>query len=208
MTVVRVAILDDHPIVRAGLRAALEPVVGIEVVGDASTVEQILHVVDAESPDVVLVDLHLGGDQSGHDAIAAIVERSPESRMVVVTAFDNERDVRSALSAGATGYVLKDAPESELIAAVFGAAQGQRPLSPLVANRLAFSTTADPQALTERELEVLQAVAEGKDNTSIARALFISQATVKSHLSHAFTKLDVSTRTGAVAEARRRGLIR
>jgi len=182
--------------------------VGIEVVGDASTVEQILHVVDAESPDVVLVDLHLGGDQSGHDAIAAIVERSPESRMVVVTAFDNERDVRSALSAGATGYVLKDAPESELIAAVFGAAQGQRPLSPLVANRLAFSTTADPQALTERELEVLEAVAEGKDNTSIARALFISQATVKSHLSHAFTKLDVSTRTGAVAEARRRGLIR
>ncbi len=77
-----------------------------------------------------------------------------------------------------------------------------------MANRLAFSTTADPQALTERELEVLEAVAEGKDNTSIARALFISQATVKSHLSHAFTKLDVSTRTGAVAEARRRGLIR
>lgn len=208
MTTVRVVILEDHPIVRSGLKAAMDPVAQISVVGEASTVAEVMELVELVEPDVVLVDLHLGGGESGHDALKAIGEMSPMTRTIVVTAFDNERDIRAALAEGATGYVLKDAPEAELVDAVLAAAHGQRSLTPRVANRLAFGGSADPLALTERESEVLEAVARGNDNAAIARELFISQATVKSHLNRVFSKLDVSTRTGAVAEARRRGLIR
>lgn len=186
----------------------MDPPDDIAVVGEAATIDGILEVVERERPDVVLVDLHLGEGVSGHDAIERIAASIPEARTVVVTAFDNERDIREALTAGAAGYVLKDAPESELVAAVRDAAAGRRPLAASVANRLAFAGVADPLALTERELQVIESVAEGRDNAAIARDLFISQATVKSHLNRAFGKLDVSTRTGAVAEARRRGLIR
>lgn len=205
---VNVVILDDHPIVRAGLRIALESVDHVQVVGEAATLAEFLELVERTAPRVALVDLYLGPEESGHDAVAAVAQRFPGTRTVVVTAFDNERDIRTALDAGAAGYVLKDAPEADLVAAVLAAAEGRNPLAPQVASRLVFGGAADPQALTQRELEVLMAVSEGKDNAAIARDLFISQATVKSHLNRVFTKLDVATRTGAVVEARRRGLIR
>lgn len=208
MSEVRVVILDDHPIVRAGLRMALESVDGVHVVGEASTIDEFVELVQNTTPRVALVDLYLGPDSSGHDAIAEVAARFPDTRTVVVTAFDNERDIRTALDAGAAGYVLKDAPESDLVAAVLAAADGQTPLAPQVATRLVSVSSSNPESLTQRELEVLLAVSEGKDNASIAKDLFISQATVKSHLNKVFTKLDVTTRTGAVVEARRRGLIR
>lgn len=207
-SVITVALLDDHPIVRAGLRSLLEASERVTVVGEASTISEALDLITRTRPDVALVDLNLGQGGSGHDAIDAIARSSPHTRTIVVTAFDNQSDIRAALDAGASGYMLKDAPPEQLVDAVLAVVAGRRPLDPRVSDRLVFGAVGDVDTLTPRELEVVAAVAEGSDNATIARTLFISQATVKSHLTRVFTKLDVTTRTGAVAEARRRGLIR
>jgi len=205
--VIRVVLVDDHPVVRAGLRAVLESDGSIAVVGEAGDAATALTAVRSLDPDVVVLDVHLGAGPSGLDVLAHLAE-SDRPRVLVMTVFDNDKDVDAALSSGAAGYLLKDAPEGEVLRAVHAAAEGHRPLDPRIAARVVARSYPDPGAPTARELEVLAAAAEGHDNATIARMLFISQATVKSHLSSLFAKLDVTSRTGAVAEARRRGHLR
>jgi len=206
--VIRVVLVDDHPIVRAGLRGLLDAAHDIEVVGEADDADSALAVVDCFAPDVVVLDLHLGDGPSGVDVLARLRSFEPRPGVLVVTVFDNDVDVEAALTAGAAGYLLKDAPEDDLPRAVREVAAGQRPLDPRVAARVLGSARPGPEAPSSRELEVLAAVADGDDNAAVARRLYISQATVKSHLSSVFNKLGVTSRTSAVAEARRRGHLR
>lgn len=204
---IRLVLVDDHPVVRAGLRDVLESDDDLIVVGEADDADAAVAAVAEVHPDVVVLDMHLGaGRPGGLDVLRRLPIDGPG--VLVVTVFDNDRDVGDALDAGALGYVLKDAPGDELVRAVRAVAAGQRPLDPRVADRVLARVRRDPDLPSPRELEILAAVAEGDDNAAIARRLHISRATVKSHLASLFAKLDVSSRTGAVAEARRRGHLR
>jgi DNA-binding NarL/FixJ family response regulator len=205
---IRVVIVDDHPVVRAGLRTVLDADPDIAVVGEAHDHTTALAAVDELQPDVVLLDVHLGPGPSGLDVLRLLQAAHPRPRVLIVTVFDNDVDIDAALEGGAAGYVLKDAPEGELVNAVRAVAAGHRPLDPRVAARVVTGSLRDTDTPTPRELEVLAAVAEGLDNAAIARHLYISQATVKTHLASLFAKLSVTSRTGAVAEARRRGHMR
>ncbi|MEU4258253.1 response regulator transcription factor [Streptomyces fradiae] len=207
---VRLLLADDHPVVRAGLRAVLESEPGFEVVAEAATAEAAVERATAGGVDVVLMDLRFGPDaMHGSEATAAITGRGGGApRVLVLTTYDTDADILAAVEAGASGYLLKDAPPEELAAAVRTAAAGRSALAPAVAHRLMHRLRAPAQALTRRELEVLGLVAEGLSNQQISKRLFLSQATVKSHLVHVFAKLSVESRTAAVAEARARGLLR
>lgn len=205
---VRIVIVDDHPVVRDGLRGMLTGDDGLDVVGEAGSGDEAVRTVAALDPDVVLMDLRMpGGD--GVDATARIVAAHPRVRVLVLTTYDTETDVLRAVEAGASGYLLKDTPAPELRRAVRATAEGQTVLAPAVAARLVRQTRQAPvEALSARELEVLDLVARGATNRDIGRALHVSEATVKSHLVHAFTKLGVNDRTAAVTTALERGLIR
>ncbi|HET7303688.1 MAG TPA: response regulator transcription factor [Segeticoccus sp.] len=205
---IRVLIVDDHPVVRQGLRAALAGHDGIEVVGDVAGGEAALDAVPGLRPDVVLMDLHLGAGIDGAEATRRLTQLGEPPRILVLTAYESEGDILRAIEAGATGYLLKDADPADLRAAVRTAAAGETVLAPSVATRLVSRMQAPGRALTARECEILQRVADGASNAEIARSLFVTQATVKSHLVQVFTKLDVESRTAAAAEGRRRGLIR
>lgn len=205
---IRVVVVDDHPVVRAGLRAVLDASTEIEVVGEAGDAASALTTIEAHRPEVVVLDMHLGTGPDGIEVLRQLQAVDGRPRVLIVTVFDNDLDIDAALSAGAAGYLLKDAPEGELVAAVCSIAAGEQPLDPRVATRIAARYRRSDDLPSPRELEVLAAAAEGHDNASIARRLFISQATVKSHLASLFTKLDAKSRTGAVAEARRRGHLR
>lgn len=205
---IRVLIVDDHPVVRQGLRAALAGHDGVEVVGDVAGGEAALDVVPGLRPDVVLMDLHLGAGIDGAEATRRLTQLGEPPRILVLTAYESEADILRAIEAGATGYLLKDAEPADLLAAVRTAAAGETVLAPSVATRLVSRMQAPGRALTARETQILQLVAEGAANAEIARSLFITEATVKSHLVQVFTKLDVESRTAAAAEGRRRGLIR
>ena len=205
---IRVVLVDDHPVVRAGLRSVLDAVGDIEVVGEASDATSAISTIEQHAPHVVVLDMHLGTGPGGIDVLRQIQSLGVEARVLVVTVFDNDLDIDAALSAGASGYILKDAPERELINSVRAVVAGHHPLDPRVASRMAAKYQPNQDAPSPRELEVLAAAADGNDIASIARQLFISQATVKSHLASVFAKLDVQSRTGAVAEARRRGHLR
>lgn len=202
-----VVLIDDHPVVRAGLRAVLHSDDSIHIVGEADNADDALALITRLDPDVVVLDMHLGPGRGGLDVLAAL-QRGLRPRVLVMTVFDNDRDVDAAFGVGAVGYVLKDAAEADVVRAVHAAAAGQHFLDQRIATRLVARTYPAPDSPTARELEVLEAAADGHDNATIARMLFISQATVKSHLSSVFAKLDVTSRTGAVAEARRRGHLR
>lgn len=204
---IRVVLVDDHPVVRAGLRAVLDADEGIDVVGEAGDAASALALIESVSPDVVVLDMNLGSGPGGLDVLRQVHGRDGP-RILVVTVFDNDQDIDAAIAAGATGYLLKDAPGGDLVRAVHAADAGQRPLDPRVAARVVARSERSTDAPSARELEVLAAVAEGHDNAAIARMLYISRATVKSHLANLFAKLGVATRTGAVAEARRRGHLR
>ncbi|CAL9575020.1 response regulator [Streptomyces sp. enrichment culture] len=207
---IRLLLADDHPVVRAGLRAVLDTEPGFEVVAEAATAEGAVERAAAGGVDVVLMDLRFGPDgMHGSEATAAITARGGDApRVLVLTTYDTDADILAAVEAGASGYLLKDAPPEELAAAVRTAAAGRSALAPAVAHRLMHRLRAPGQALTRRELEVLGLVAEGLSNQQISKRLFLSQATVKSHLVHVFAKLSVESRTAAVAEARARGLLR
>jgi len=205
---VRVVIADDHPVVRAGLRGMLEPESDIEVVGEATNGREAVSLVGRLEPEVVLMDLQMP-ELDGVAATKQIRDRHPETNVLVLTTFDTDADITRAISAGATGYLLKDAPRQDLFQAIRAAARGESVLTPAVASRL-MSKMRGPavQSLSEREIEVLTQVADGNSNKDIAGKLYISEATVKTHLVHIFGKLGVDDRTAAVTVALEQGIIR
>ncbi|MEU8541381.1 response regulator transcription factor [Streptomyces sp. NPDC048717] len=204
----RLLLADDHPVVRAGLRAVLDTEPDFTVTAEAATAERAVELAAAGGVDVVLMDLQFGAGMHGSEATAAITAVPGGPRVLVLTTYDTDADILAAVEAGASGYLLKDAPPEELAAAVRTAAAGQSALAPAVAHRLMDRMRTPAEALTKRELEVLQLVGEGLSNQQISKALFLSQATVKSHLVHVFAKLGVDSRTAAVAAATARRLIR
>lgn len=217
MTRIRLLIVDDHPIVRDGLRGVFDGEPDFEVVGEAADGEQALARAAESDPDVVLMDLRMPA-MGGVEAIRRLRSARPAVRVLVLTTYDTESDVLPAIEAGATGYLLKDAPREDLIRAVHAAAAGRPVLAPTVAQQLMTRVQAPAgataaaipaaDALTERELEVLRLVAAGTTNREAARSLFISEATVKTHLLHAYAKLGVRDRAAAVSEAYKRGLLK
>ncbi len=207
---IRLLLADDHPVVRAGLRAVLDTEPDFAVVAEAATAERAVELAAREPVDVVLMDLQFGPGPGMHgsEATALITSRPGAPRVLVLTTYDTDADILAAVEAGASGYLLKDAPPEELAAAVRTAAAGQSALAPAVALRLMDRMRTPAEALTKRELEVLQLVADGLSNQQISKKLFLSQATVKSHLVHVYAKLGVDSRTSAVAAAATRRLIR
>ncbi|NMH92518.1 response regulator transcription factor [Pseudonocardia bannensis] len=208
---IRVLIVDDHPVVRDGLRGVLAGEAGMEVAGEAGNGAEALARVAAAAPDepieVVLMDLRMPV-MGGVDTIRELRRVAPSVRVLVLTTFDTDRDVLPAIEAGATGYLLKDAPREELLRAVRAAHRGEAVLSPAVAGRLMGQVRAPVQdALSERELQVLRLVAAGATNREAARRLFISEATIKTHLLHIYAKLEVRDRASAVAAGFQRGLL-
>lgn len=208
MTLIRLLLADDHPVVRAGLRAVLESEPDIVVTHDVATAEAAIARALTGDIDVVLMDLQFGTGLDGIAATGQIASMVTPPRVVVLTTYDTEADLIAAVEAGAAGYLLKDAPPEELIAAVRTAAAGQSALAPAVTDRLMDRMRTPSTSLSARESQVLTLVADGLSNEQIAGHLFVSQATIKSHLVHIFAKLDADSRTAAVATAVRRGLIR
>lgn len=200
-------VVDDHPVVRDGLRGVLDGEPDMQVVGEAGHGAEALARVGAAAPDVVLMDLRMP-TMGGVEAIARLRAAAPGVRVLVLTTFDTDRDVLPAIEAGATGYLLKDTPREELLRAVRAAHRGEAVLSPAVAGRLMGQVRTPAQdALSARETEVLRLVAAGSTNREAARALFISEATVKTHLLHIYAKLGVRDRASAVAAGYQRGLL-
>jgi len=207
---IRLVIADDHPIVRAGLNALFSLEEDIEVVAEAATPDQAVAAAERDSPDVVLMDLQFGAGEAstGADATRRIRALDAPPYVLVLTTYDSDADILGAVAAGASGYLLKDAPPHELIAAVRAAAAGESALAPVIASRLLNRMRAPHASLSARETEVLERVASGRSNTAIAAELFVSETTVKSHLAHIFSKLNVTSRTAAVSAARKRGILR
>ncbi|MFF0368228.1 response regulator [Micromonospora sp. NPDC005087] len=204
---VRVLIVDDHPVVRDGLRGMFTGDPRFDVVGEAADGAEALALVAALHPDVVLMDLRMPG-MDGVTAIGRLARSGSTARLLVLTTYDTDADVLPAIEAGATGYLLKDAPRDDLVRAVRAAARGESVLAPSVAGRLIGRLRAPAEEpLSQRELEVLTLVARGASNREAAARLFISEATVKTHLLHMYAKLGVNDRAAAVATAYDRGLL-
>lgn len=205
---ITVLIVDDHPVVRDGLRGMFAASPEFRVVGEAASGPEAVTLTVGLDPDVVLMDLRMpkGG---GVAAIAELAARRVRSRILVLTTYDTDADAFPAIEAGATGYLLKDAPRDELFAAVRAAAEGRTVLSPVVASRLLsrVRNPETPRSPSAREREVLVLVAKGRTNRAIAQELFISEATVKTHLTHIFAKLEATDRAAAVAAAYDRGIL-
>jgi DNA-binding NarL/FixJ family response regulator len=204
---IRVLLADDHPVVRAGLRGMLAAEPDIEVAGEAGSGAEAVALSRAGGYDVILMDLRMPGCD-GVAATEQIIAADPGARVVVLTTYETDADILRAVAAGATGYLLKDATSAELADAVRAAARGETVLAPSVAGRLVTHVRRGGQeSLSARETEVLARVARGRTNAEIGRELFISEATVKTHLLRAFGKLGVSDRTAAVTTAIERGLL-
>jgi len=207
---VSLLIVDDHPVVRDGLRGMFESAPGFTVLGEASNGVEAVAKAGELDPDVILMDLRMPGG-GGVDAIRELTRGGARARVLVLTTYDTDSDTLPAIEAGATGYLLKDAPRDELFTAVRAAAQGRTVLSPAVATRLVSAVRAPrgpgEEPLSAREREVLALVARGASNREIARDLFISEATVKTHLTHLYAKLGVNDRAAAVARAYERGIL-
>ncbi|NJC23193.1 DNA-binding NarL/FixJ family response regulator [Arthrobacter pigmenti] len=204
---VRVLIVDDHPIVRAGLRALLSTDGRLLVVGEAGDGREAVSLSAECAPDVVLMDLRMP-HLDGAGATAQLLAAAPAVKVLVLTTYDGDTDIMRAVESGAVGYLLKDTPGEAIIGAVLAAARGETVLAPPIAAKL-VSRLRGPElpALSPREVEVLQAVAQGLSNPEIATKLFIAETTVKTHLLRTFAKLDVDDRTRAVVVAMERGLL-
>ncbi|NNG18934.1 response regulator transcription factor [Naumannella sp. ID2617S] len=219
MNTLRLLLVDDHPVVRRGLRAVCtDPAARagvpeldeVLVVGEAGNGQQALDLLRAEralAVDVVLMDLQMPV-MDGVTATGRITAKHPHPAVLVLTTFDTDADLAAAIEAGASGYLLKDAAATEIIAAAYAAAHGERALAPELERRMERRAAAPDLALTARELEILTAIATGRSNREVARSLFISEATVKTHLVHVFDKLGVDNRTQAVQVARERRILR
>jgi DNA-binding NarL/FixJ family response regulator len=213
MAAIRLLIVDDHPIMRDGLRGVFRGDEDFEVTGEASDGAEAIQLAQALQPDVILMDLRMPG-MGGVEAITRLRELGHPARVLILTTYDTDRDVLPAIEAGATGYLLKDAPRDELIRAVRAAHQGQSVLAPKVASTL-VGLVGSPggrgqrgqENLSPREIEVLKLVADGATNQVAARKLLVSETTIKTHLLHIYTKLGVRDRASAVAAAYKRGLI-
>lgn len=207
---IRLVIADDHPIVRAGLVALFSQEQDFTIVAEATTPDEAVLAAEHQNPDVVLMDLQFGTHEhaTGADATRRIRSLDAAPYVLVLTNYDSDADILGAIEAGASGYLLKDAHPHELIAAVRAAAAGESALAPVIASRLLDRMRAPKVSLSSREIDVLDLVAAGQSNSEIATQLFISDTTVKSHLAHIFTKLDVTSRTAAVSAARQRGILR
>jgi DNA-binding NarL/FixJ family response regulator len=205
---VRIVICDDHPVVRAGVRGMLSGEPGFEVVAEAADGVEAVELAGRHRPDVVLMDLRMPR-LDGVAATEKIKAARPETQVLILTTYESDADILRAVEKGAAGYMLKDAPREELFGAVRAVAEGKSPLAPAVAARLVERLRTPPEeTLSPREIEVLELVAKGTSNKQIAKALWISETTVKTHLLHVFDKLEVTDRTAAVTEALRRGVIR
>ncbi|REF36522.1 response regulator [Thermasporomyces composti] len=204
---IRLLLVDDHPVVRDGLRGMLAGDPRFEVVGEAADGAEAVARAEVLVPDVILMDLRMPG-MDGVAAITRLAERGVPSRVLVLTTYDTDTDVVAAVEAGATGYLLKDAPREDLLRAVVATARGEAVLSPAVATRL-LGQVRQParEPLSQRELDVLALIAQGATNREAAESLFISEATVKTHLLHIYAKLGVNDRAAAVAVAYERGLL-
>ncbi|HLZ58367.1 MAG TPA: response regulator transcription factor [Ktedonosporobacter sp.] len=208
MSQIRLVIADDHPVVRAGLRTMLSTQSDLLLVGEASTGAEAVEQAVRLRPDVVLMDLRLPG-LDGAAATAQIHAHGLPTAVLILTTYESTVDILRAIEAGATGYLLKDTQGEELLAAIRAVACGKAVLAPNVTTRLVHQVSKPAKSgLSTRELEVLALVAQGASNKEIARALHVSEATVKSHLLHLFGKLEVSDRTAAVTVALERKLLR
>lgn len=197
-----VLLVDDHPVVRSGLRAVLDTGDRIRIVGEAATGEEALSLADRLHPDVVLCDLRLGDGIDGIQTTVALRALDPAPAVLILTTFDQDAEILGAVEAGAAGYLLKDASPEAIIDALTRAAAGETFLAPELASRVMRRMSRPTPKLTARELDVLRLLAQGATNQEIARALFVTEATVKTHLAHIFLKLDVDNRSRAIAVAR------
>ena len=208
---IRVLVADDHPIVRGGIVNLLDTADDLEVVGEASDGEEAVRRVIELAPDLVLMDLRMPG-LDGAAATARIVEAAPATKVLILTTYETDDHILGAIEAGASGYLLKAAPQEEILAGIRSVVAGETVLAPSIAAKLVRRVRADastpaPPALSPRELDVLRLVADGRSNPEIARALHIGEATVKTHLIHVFEKLGVNDRTRAVTRAMELGLL-
>lgn len=207
MPPIRLLLVDDHPVMRDGLRGVFSDDPDFEVVGEAGDGAEAVRLCEQLDVDVVLMDLRMP-EMGGVEAIGRLRRAGHPARVLVLTTYDADRDVLPAIEAGATGYLLKDAPRDELVRAVRAAYAGHSVLAPSVAGALrGLVGGRTPESLSPREIEVLELVAEGATNQVAARRLMISETTVKTHLMHIYTKLGVRDRASAVATAFQRGLI-
>lgn len=203
---VTVLLVDDHPVVRSGLRAVLDTD-DVQVIGEAATGEEALALTAHLHPDVVLCDLRLGAGIDGIQTTAALRALNPAPAVLILTTFDRDAEIRGAIEAGAAGYLLKEVDPELILDGIRRAAAGGMVLAPDLAARLLEGLRSPLPRLTDRETEVLRLLATGAANREIARTLFVTEATVKSHLAHIFTKLDVDSRSRAIHVAREAGLI-
>jgi DNA-binding NarL/FixJ family response regulator len=203
---IRVLVADDHPIVRSGIVALLQTAEDVQVVGEASTGLDAVDLAATLTPDVVLMDLRMPGID-GDEATARIVADRPATRVLILTTYESDDSILTAIEAGASGYLLKAAPQEEILAGVRAVARGEVALAPRIAALLVQRVKSPAVALSPRETQVLRLVAAGKSNPTIAVELFVGEATVKTHLLHVFEKLHVSDRTRAVTRAMELGLL-
>ncbi|MFX1820291.1 response regulator transcription factor [Pseudarthrobacter sp. CC4] len=204
MSAITVLLVDDHLVVRSGLRALLGTQPDLQVIGEAASGEEAVERVQQHSPAVVVMDLAMGSGMDGIEAIRKIRKRNSGQAILVFTTYDSDADIVRAVDAGAMGYLLKDAAPEEIFAAIRGAVQGKSVMSPPVASRLFQQLRNPEEILTPREAELLSLLTEGLSNRELGRRLFISEATVKTHLAHIYAKLGVDTRAAAIATAIRR----
>lgn len=203
---IRVLVADDHPIVRGGIVALLSAADDMTVVGEASDGLEAVRLAAEHTPDVVLMDLRMPGID-GDEATARILAATPSARIVILTTYESDASILTAIEAGASGYLLKAAPQEEILAGVRSVARGEVALAPSIAAKLVQRVARPAVTLSPRETEVLALVAQGSSNPEIARQLFLSEATVKTHLLHVFEKLGVGDRTRAVTRAMELGLL-
>lgn len=210
---VRVILADDHPLIRQGLRTMLDASEGVEVLAEATNGQELIELTEKLRPDVVVVDIRMP-EVDGLEAVRSIRRSHPEVKALMLTVHDEEAYVHEAIKAGASGYLLKTVSEEELVKGIHAVAAGKAMLHPSITRQLidefaemSRSDPKPPQELSKREQDVLQLLAYGKSNKEIAKALGIGAQTVKTHVSHIFTKLGAADRTGAVALALRKGLV-
>jgi len=203
----RVMLVDDHPVVRAGLRALFAGADAVDVVGEAASGEEAVALARTLRPDAVLCDLRMGEGMDGVQTTAALRALDPAPAVLILTTFDRDAELLGAVEAGASGYLLKDAAPEAIVAALTKAVAGHLVLSPELSVRLVHAMRSPRLRLTDRELDVLRMVGDGASNKEIAKSLFITEATVKTHLVHVFEKLGVDSRSRAVAVAVETGLI-